>query len=314
MIEEFVRSHPRLLSLARSAKWHYRDLTIRHRRVVTYDSAVSMARRWAKQLPNEYDVIIGIPRAGLIPATILAETWGRPLSTPDDFVHDVLWQSERDAVHKVSDVQRVRKVLLVDDTLQRGEAMTEARDMIAWYKPDVEVQMASLFSSAKGSEMGVASFQEKKPSEVLEWNFMSSWCGYRGLPSTDFDGVLCEDYPRAFHGTPETRENVAYLGWLLGAKPYLAFPRFDSVVTSRFERFRPETEEWLEKHRVQCERVVMMPDGMVRTFENVVKFKAAALRAFGSSWYLESSDAIASAVKRLSGIPVLSVREMKLYN
>jgi hypoxanthine phosphoribosyltransferase len=290
-MKEFVRSHPRLLVAARKVRYRLWRLRVGERRVVTYEEGVAMARQLAKQLPNEYDVVIGIPRAGLIPATVLSEIWGRPLSTPDDFVNGVIWQSHNvPATQEFTDVREVRKVLVVDDGTFTGEVKREVLSLLEDCRPDVQVQLASLYTSEAGRELGVKALETRSDRNALEWSLMSSWWRYPGPPCTDLDGVLSLD-----------------------GRPYLTHKLFDAVITARPESRRAETEAWLTDNRVDCVELLMLPDSTENTFPNVVAFKSKALKERKAYWYWESSDAYALAIRRASGVPVLSVEEMRLY-
>jgi len=235
--------------------------------------------------------VIGIPRAGLIPATVLSEIWGRPLSTPDDFVNGVIWQSHNvPATQEFTDVRNVRKVLVVDDGTFTGKVKREVLSLLEDCRPDIQVQLASLYTSEAGKKLGVIGVRGRSDRHVPEWSLMSSWWRYPGPPCTDFDGVLCLD-----------------------GRPYISFKIFDAVITARHESEREETKLWLKRSQVSYESLVMLPDDVDRTFPNVVAFKSEALRERKAWWYWESSDAYALAIRRASGVPVLSIEGMRFY-
>jgi len=48
--------------------------------------AIMLVKQWAETLPNEFDVLIGVPQNGFWIAGILALKFGRPLSTVDNYV------------------------------------------------------------------------------------------------------------------------------------------------------------------------------------------------------------------------------------
>jgi len=60
---------------------------------VTMDNAVIWTNEWAKFFLNTFDIVIGIPRSGLLIANILSLKLGKPLSTPDLFCRDEFWTS-----------------------------------------------------------------------------------------------------------------------------------------------------------------------------------------------------------------------------
>lgn len=70
----------------------------------------------------------------------------------------------------------------------------------------------------------------------------------------DIDGVLCVD------PTPEENDDgPRYREFLLNAQP-LFIPRTEvgTLVTSRLEKYRPETMAWLKKNHVKYDKLVML--------------------------------------------------------
>ena len=53
--------------------------------VVSYEQAAAYTKLLTKEIPNEFDLVIGVPRSGLFIASIIATKFARPLSTPDLF-------------------------------------------------------------------------------------------------------------------------------------------------------------------------------------------------------------------------------------
>ena len=64
-----------------------------HYSFVSFEDVVVWTRELTRKIPNEFDVIIGIPRSGLLVANLIALKFGRPLSTPELFVEGKFWLS-----------------------------------------------------------------------------------------------------------------------------------------------------------------------------------------------------------------------------
>ena len=77
----------------------------------------------------KFDVIVGIPRSGMIPASILATYLQLPLSTPEAYVAGI--------VHgRSGKVEKGReRVLLMDDTSNKGGAMARAVKILNQRRP-----------------------------------------------------------------------------------------------------------------------------------------------------------------------------------
>lgn len=62
---------------------------------ITVGELVMWANEWLKSFPTTYDLIVGIPRSGLLVASIIGLKLGKPLTTPELFSLDRYWISER---------------------------------------------------------------------------------------------------------------------------------------------------------------------------------------------------------------------------
>ena len=81
--------------------------------------------------------------------------------------------------------------------------------------------------------------------------------------------------------------------------------RLHSVVTARLEKYRPETEAWLARHGIACDRLVMlegMTDAERRRTRPQGRFKAAAFVAdAGAALFVESESWQAREIARGAG-------------
>ena len=68
------------------------------------------------------------------------------------------------------------------------------------------------------------------------------------------DGVLCVDPTKE-----QNDDGPQYINFLLNAKPlYIPTYPINSIVTSRLEKYRPQTEEWLKKYNVKYKNLYML--------------------------------------------------------
>lgn len=103
---------------------------------------------------------------------------------------------------------------------------------------------------------GKVSMLESVPSpRFFEWNFRNHPVAQ--ISAYDFDGVLCFD--------PSRRENDdgrRYLEFLANAQPlFVPKYRISVIVTSRLEKYRQQTEEWLNRNGIEFNELVML-DGV----------------------------------------------------
>jgi adenine/guanine phosphoribosyltransferase-like PRPP-binding protein len=294
--KNWLRRHKRLLAMTKRFK---RAITPSRMTTCSITQSFNMIEEWARAIPNEFDVIIGVPRAGLFMGNIIASKFGRPLSTPDYFLRGEVWFSN-DAMKP----EIVRRVLVVDDSLTTGSRLAKILEKLRATYPEIEYKIAVLFVSPSSRGKVDFCYKVEKPPYVFEWNLLTS-CGGLGKIATDMDGVLCVNCP------PDVdADEDKYRNWLETAAPYL-IPSFriEAIISSRLEKYRPETEAWLNAHDVKYNQLLMLKlqDKSEKNSENVIGFKVSALKKVLPFWYWESDLDEAKAIHARTGLPVLCV-------
>ncbi len=272
-------------------------------KIVTFQDATTYILTWLKTLPNDYDLVIGIPRSGLWVASTIALKLGKPLSTPTAYVRGETWQS----LH----IQKrdVHSVLLVEDDVLYGKQILKAKQQLQQFQPSLKVTTASLFATSNGRKLVDYCYQIRNPPLLYEWTLLTNLASM-GKLAVDMDGVLCEECP------PNIDNNEAtYIDWLQNAKPYM-IPQYpvEAVITSRLEKYREHTEAWLKKHGVQYKQLHMLnvPSKRDRNLETIIQHKATALKVVQPFWYWESNQIEAQAIKTKTHIPVLCTATLRL--
>ena len=301
--KSFIKRYPSLHRIARTVL--NRRSTISGTPFFSLGNAFEMLVQSLEQkIPNDFDCIIGIPRAGLMFANIIASVYGCPLATPEGFVRGEVWFASECTYSKP-----FKKVLVVEDSLCTGKQLRTAVDKLADYNPEMTIKTACLFvKTGRGVQVDYVLLQHKNWT-IGEWNLLTS-LGFMGRLGSDLDGVLCEDCPMGVDD-----DGVRYREWLLHAQPLL-IPRFEieAVVTSRLEKYRVETEAWLKQHGVKYKELIMLdlPSAKERNFKAVVKHKTEAIRQADMEWYWESNWNEAEQIHRKAHVPVLCVSRMHL--
>lgn len=264
------------------------------------------------QIPRDVMGVAGIPRSGMLPASILASHLHVPLyeCVPNSGLRRITNGIRGHGFHV--DKQSQGPILIVDDTIYSGFAMRSARNGMGERK----AYYAAIFvRPSKASEVDF--FAEILPSpHLLEWNLWSSGmtCGTAANPSflgglaTDLDGVLCEDFLRDGDDTPAGDER--YRRALIDARPLVTAGLYPIplIVTYRLERFRAETEDWLRRNRILWDKLVMHPAERFRDRNFVVpQLKIDAYAESPCSLFVESDSAQAMVIRQATGRPVLDM-------
>lgn len=245
-------------------------------------------KKLLEKLPTDIDLIVGVPRCGMLPATLLALYWNKPLtdiyslcgkSLYGSFVNPDRW-----------DFGRVKKVLVMDDSIASGRNLGKVKEMIAKADLGVEVVYAALYTTAQTKGM-VDYYLEVVPHpRFWEWDITTA--KYVQDACVDIDGVLCRNPTREEQSSPGKLAHFYNT-----VKPWIKPPYIQSIVTGRKEQYRPETEAWLNKHRIKYGELVMSPDEDVGA-EKHGRFKAQAYSKSPATLFVESSPIEAEIIER----------------
>lgn len=289
-----------------------RNLKGKPLKFVSVDEALIWTTEWIRSLPNNYDMIVGIPRSGLFIANLIAVKLGRPLTTPDLLQQGNYWHSKK--VRNRPDVGSLDRILLVDDSIDTGRSMQQAIDTIRAVNPSVEISRACLIVREE-AKTSVDHYQQVvSPPRIFEWNILHRKLGSHmehGCLAVDLDGVLCADPPDGADG-----DEAAYLEWLPRAKRYLV-PAFeiDCVITCRLEKYRQQTEAWLSEHGVRYKELIMwdLPSKDERR-GRFARHKIDYLLRLKPDMVWESNWDQAQSIWRETRIPTLCIDRMTLLN
>ena len=289
-----------------------RNLTGKRFKFVSIDQASMWTLEWIKTFPERFDLIVGIPRSGMFVASLIALKLGKALTTPELLQQGKYWHST--VVDETIPLDGAARVLLVDDAVYSGNSIARAEQSIRSVYKDLSIARASLIVDKMSKSKVDYCYKLVEPPRVYEWNILhrkiASQFG-NGTLAVDMDGVLCENCPRA-----ADEDEKLYVEWLSRAHPYL-IPSFeiDAIVTSRLEKYRPETERWLRKHGVRYKDLHMWDiDDKSRRKGKFDAYKSKILLKLKPDLYWESNWGLAKAVWKKTSIPTLCIDEMILLS
>jgi uncharacterized HAD superfamily protein len=252
---------------------------------------------------GQFDIVCGIPRSGMLPATILATQLQLPLATVESLTRGIVYGRSGVRMNVAPP-----RVLLVDDTVNHGRAMAQA--VKALRGKAAEITRFCVFGPYRGIEGLVDIFCETVPGpRAFEWNIakhrrLSRW-GF------DMDGVLCRDPTK-----DENDDGRRYIEFMRAAEP-IFIPRrpIGHVVTCRLEKYRNETESWLRSRGIEFGSLHMMP--FATKAERMAHggrgaWKAGIVKETGAEFFIESCPKQAGIIAREAQIPVWCTRTQSL--
>lgn len=266
---------------------------------------------WARALPDDVELVVGVPRSGLLVATLLALYRQLPMADLDGFLAGRIYDSGRRlrGAHghegRDSFLDRPRCVLIVDDSIRSGASLQEVRARVAAANLPHRVGYGVVYAD-EGAEELVDHYCEVVPTpRAFEWNLMHT-DALLSKCCVDIDGVLCPD------PTPEQNDDGPSYREFIADAPALHKPtaRVGWLVTCRLEKYREATEAWLASRGIRYNELIMMdyPDAAARRAAGAyAAFKADAYASSGAHFFLESNPRQAREIARRTGRPVYCV-------
>jgi uncharacterized HAD superfamily protein/hypoxanthine phosphoribosyltransferase len=275
---------------------NYRSLSDLNRTII-----INSAR-----IPRDIDMIVGIPRSGLLAANILALHLNLPLSDLDGFLDGRILSMGR--TRKLQKHKRrlsdIHKVFVLDDSLCSGTQMEAVHQKIRNSNVKQQIQYGVVYV-VPGSEKKVdIAFEVCPLPRIFEWNFIHNDVLQNSC--VDIDGVICRDPTEA-----ENDDGERYIKFIETCSPlFIPTLPVGYLVTCRLEKYRKQTEQWLENHGVKYNKLIMMnfPDKRARLEAGSHgEFKAKVYREAGTELFIESSLRQAVEIADKSGKPVLCI-------
>jgi hypoxanthine phosphoribosyltransferase len=255
-------------------------------------------------LPRDIDAVVGIPRSGLLPASLISLAYNLPLADAEGFANGKVLACGRTKQPVPSlDPAYMKHVLLVDDSIQSGASMEEARSMVQKAWPHLRITAVAIYG-VHGFSMGAdIVFERVGEPRVFQWNVMHHVV--LGRACVDIDGILCRDPTDA-----ENDDGENYTRFLASTAPlHRPTRRIYALITSRLEKYRAQTEQWLGQNGIEYEHLLMLdlPDAAARRARRAhAGFKAERYMALTDArLFIESDRAQAHEISLASKKPVL---------
>lgn len=284
---------------------------------MNYRSVADLARTIREnlyKLPKDIEIVVGIPRSGMLAANLIALNLNLKITDVNGFLNDSLFQNGWTRHSRFSDLMKPSDachILVVDDSIDSGRSLLTTKELIEKTDRRLKVTYCAIYATPRATKIADVYLEVIPQPRFFEWNilhrpFLSNCC-------LDIDGVLCMD--------PTDEENDdggVYKNYLINARP-LVIPSYPigSLVTSRLEKYRKETEMWLKNHGVLYESLLMLdlPDAATRRRLGChAAFKADIYRQLrDAKLFIESEPRQANEIAKLSGKHTLCFSTQQLF-
>lgn len=252
-------------------------------------------------IPQDVSTVYGVPRSGILPASIIATAIGADLGVAGS--KDLFsGHRKKNFLNK----KQGNRILLVDDSINTGQSLLGYRQMM-----DVPCLTCGIYTVPETRHLVDIAGPVCPRPRMFQWNF--SGHATTNLSYFDMDGVICED-PTAFDD-----DGIGYQNDIATLKPlYIPQTGIKAICTNRLEKWRGITEDWLRRHNVQYEKLIMRQFNTAaerRKHGNPGLYKAQQYMNDPSAMlFVESHDAQAKVIAEKSKKPCLSIETMRMFN
>ncbi len=286
---------------------------INYRSVADLDRTI-VAKLW--RIPRSVSLVAGVPRSGMLPATLFSLHLNLALTDVDSLLQGHVYghgmtSRPRSGPDTGSRAGRTT-VLVVDDSVYSGKQMERVRERLRPLSDRYDFLFLAVYGLGLKPPVVDMVLETVPHPRIFEWNVMR----HKILEEScvDLDGVLCRD-----PSPEENDDGPRYAQFLETAEPYL-LPSHEigCIVTSRLEKYRTVTEQWLHGHGVRYRELVMvdLPDKPTRDlYHRHGTFKGEVFKS--KPWaklFIESSAQQAVAIASIARKPVFCVEDRTLYH
>lgn len=253
------------------------------------------------RIPKNIDVVVGIPRSGLLVANIIALYLNKPLCDFDSFLEGKIYSSgtTKNKDEWPKDFDAVHNVLIVEDSVCSGNSIKQAKNKYLETGAKKNLIWFAAYVYKCNTELVDLYLRTVDLPRAFEWNYLH----ITNLSYTcfDIDGILCEDPTEE-----QNDDGEKYREFLLNAPvKFLPTKEIGCIVTSRLEKYRTETEFWLKKYNIRYKKLFMMNIATAeerRMLGNHASFKANIYKEQKNMlFFIESEDCQAQVIAEKSG-------------
>lgn len=264
------------------------------------------------KIPHDIDLVVGIPRSGMLAASMLSLFLQKPLCSFNEFIKkdDIQGGNRIGFLKKFEDV---KKVLILDDTVFSGGSIGKVRQQLLNFETDIEILFGCIYAEGPNAKELVDIYFEDNydPNadsyHLYEWNIL--YHGYTSYFLYDLDGVLCKE-------PPDERLTDEYEKYIVNADClHIPKSKIGGIVTYRLKKHSEQTLNWLKEKNIDFGFLAMVPfDKREDVKFTPHEFKAHYYKQLEwAQLFIESDDYQARMIQQLTGKPVYCYTTGMMY-
>lgn len=210
------------------------------------------------KIPNDIDLVVGIPRSGLFVANLIALYMNLPLTDFNSFLKKKIYDCGTTKVRDdwIKKIDNNTKVLIVEDSSISGNSLDKVRKEINKRRIKNNITFLTVYVTDYTKQLTDIYFEVCNPPRMFEWNYLHHQMLKKACLC--IDGLLCE-LPNSKIALSESE----YKKYIRNV-PLRVHPSFKIgyLVTSRLEAYRNDTEYWLKKNGIKYNELIMIGDNV----------------------------------------------------
>lgn len=266
------------------------------------------------KLPSKVDLVVGIPKSGLLLATLIALQLNLPMTDIDGLLENRIYHNGSTKVRAEwnRSVRDCQSILVVDDSIYSGKEMKRVKEKLNKIEETQNVIYMAGYVTSENKNLVDIYLRICGLPRIFEWNYMHHPLLSRTC--MDIDGVLCRDPLKH-----ENDDGENYCTFLKTVSPRI-IPTYPvgCLVTCRLEKYRTLTEQWLQRNGIQYNELIMMPfrtDKERQKADCYGEFKAGIYKKNAElELFIESSRSEAEVIHRCTGKNVFCIENVMLYD
>jgi hypoxanthine phosphoribosyltransferase len=280
--------------------------------IFSYSEMHSLIQKNLFSIPEDIDLVVGIPRSGLLPASHIAASLNLPLQTLNDVVRKFSTKNLF-TIRAIDNTENPQHVLLVDDTSNSGLRMRQGLKIINERWNQTKVTTLVMCSATNSAFQPDLAFSGSQVPRIFAWN-MFNHDEMTSRIAVDLDGILCVD-PTKY----ENDDGELYINFLNNAKLKIRpTRRVGAIITGRLEKYRGETEDWLSRNSIDYSELFMNDAKSAKyrrekrftkngsSIDQISEFKARILASLNPPLFVESNYQQAFNIHKTIGVNTYS--------
>ena len=141
----------------------------------SYDDLLKLIRNKTYLLPNDIDLIVGVPRSGLLAANIISLFLNKPITDFNGFLENRIISSGKTkrTNNFCNDVAEAKKILIVEDSVASGASIMFCKENVTnQYRGNAEIIYLSVYTTRENKYLVDLYFEIVDMPRLFEWNIM----------------------------------------------------------------------------------------------------------------------------------------------